>query len=262
MTGTLQIADLEKMAPSIFAKHGAPNVSPNYKFIPTIDTVEAMMSAGFYPVSAQETRSRKAEKQGHTKHLLRFRKEGLVEVGGLIPEIVLLNSHDGSTSYQLRGGVYRMVCSNGLIVGDDIFLKKVRHQGDINNNILLACNEILEAFPSTLETAQRWSSIEVSLGIQLQFAEKASKMKWQDQIKIRSDDLLRARRQADMQDNLWTLLNRVQENIIRGGISYIAHDEQGNPYRQRTRRINSVQENVRVNTQLWNLTKELEEVLV
>lgn len=262
MTGTLQIADLEKMAPSIFAKHGAPNVSPNYKFIPTIDTVEAMRDAGFYPVSAQETRSRKLEKVGHTKHLLRFRKEGMVEVGGMVPEIVLLNSHDGSSSYQLRGGIYRLVCSNGLVVGDDLFFKKVRHQGNINNNIVIACNEILETFPSTLETAQKWEEIEVSPGIQLQFAEKASKMKWNDQIKIRPDDLLRARRQADMKDNLWTLLNRVQENLIRGGIPYIAHDEQGNPYRQRTRRVNSVQENVRVNTNLWNLTKELEEILI
>jgi hypothetical protein len=35
-------------------------------------------------------------------------------------EIILLNSHDGMSSYQMLAGMFRFVCQNGLVCGDAI----------------------------------------------------------------------------------------------------------------------------------------------
>src|SRR5699024_11228611 len=46
--------------------------------------------------------------------ILRLRREGHIN-GQEVPEIILLNSHDGSSSYQMIPGIFRFVCTNGLV---------------------------------------------------------------------------------------------------------------------------------------------------
>jgi Domain of unknown function (DUF932) len=123
---------LAKAAPSIFAQQPWVEVSDKYTFIPTIDVVEAMRAEGFFPVKATQSRSRIEGKGDFTKHLIRFRREGVEDLPRVVngnahffyaqngltapefPELVLTNSHDRSSGFQLSAGIYRQVCLQRL----------------------------------------------------------------------------------------------------------------------------------------------------
>src|SRR5436309_9986784 len=121
MNSSLETLDndaLRRCAPSIFAGQAQPGVSHRYSFLPTSEVVEAMRADGWAPVQAFEQRIRVAERQGFQKHVIRFQRLDHIEnhTLGHRPEVVLLNSHDRSSAYQLHAGIFRLVCSNGMII--------------------------------------------------------------------------------------------------------------------------------------------------
>ena len=92
-------------------------MSARYTFVPTAEVVETMDRAGFCVVEARQSQA-KTRAPAYAAHALRFRKrQTAVLVDEVIPEILVLNSHDGSTSYHVRIALYRAICTNGLIVG-------------------------------------------------------------------------------------------------------------------------------------------------
>jgi hypothetical protein len=113
-----------RVAPSIFAAQAYSGMSARYAFIPTITVVEKMRSEGFLPVAAMQSRTRIEGKQDFTKHLIRFRDvrngdaPAIRTLGEVYPELVLTNSHDGASAYKLDAGLFRLVCTNGMVVSD------------------------------------------------------------------------------------------------------------------------------------------------
>ncbi|ETJ42576.1 hypothetical protein Q604_UNBC03454G0001, partial [human gut metagenome] len=55
----------------------------------------------------------------YTKHMLRLRRAGEIN-GEHVPEIILLNSHAGTSSYQMLPGYFRFVCQNGCVCGQSL----------------------------------------------------------------------------------------------------------------------------------------------
>ncbi len=51
--------------------------------------------------------------------MLRLRRNGEIN-GQHVPEIILLNSHDGTSSYQMLPGYFRFVCQNGCVCGQSL----------------------------------------------------------------------------------------------------------------------------------------------
>lgn len=244
---------LFKQAPSIFSQQSHEKTSNKYSLIPTIECVRGLQNSGFYPVQVQESRVRNKENKPFSKHLIRFRREGLNESGGNVPEIVMVNSHDGTCSYQIRAGIYRLVCANGLIVGNDFFYRSVRHQGDVISKVVESAGEIIEVIPEVLGVAEEWKGIELSGEQRKIFAESSALLKWdKEEIKLDTQKLLIPRRNHDDNKDLWTTFNTVQENIMKGGIRYYSGMQ-----RSRTRGVNSVNENSRLNTALWNLAEKM-----
>jgi Domain of unknown function (DUF932) len=94
----------------------------NWRPVFSWQTVAGMRDNGFMPVDAKQGRSRVPGKEDFTKHLIRFRPAGEVvttrRIGGLYPEVVVVNSHDGTSAYKVMAGLLRMVCLNGMIVAD------------------------------------------------------------------------------------------------------------------------------------------------
>ncbi len=260
MTNFLSEVQLQKSAPSIFATGGSEHVSSKYGFIPTIDVVRGLSQSGFHPVMAAQSKSRIEGRQNFVKHIMTFRHESNLDnlkKDGMISEIVLVNSHDGTTSYQLRAGVYRLVCANGLIVGDDVFCRRVKHQGDVVERVVEAANDLIEIVPISVEKAKEWQGIELKSDQKAIFAQAALSLKWsEDEALMTPYQALEPRRLADAKHDLWTTFNVIQENIIRGGVRY--RTESGS--RMRTRPVNSVGENVRLNTALWTLTEKMAEL--
>ena len=102
----------------------------------------------FPPYSATQSLSRIADKKFFTKHLIRFRPENttLAQVGDTAVEAVLVNSHDGTSQYEISLGAFRLACLNGMMVAEgSLKIFKVRHTGNIISEVIDATSRIIEA---------------------------------------------------------------------------------------------------------------------
>ena len=68
---------------------------------------------------------------------------------------------------------------------------------------------------------------------------------------------MRPRRTADTGTDLWTVFNRVQENVIKGGLYGFTKDAIGRPQRRRTREVKGIDQNDTLNRALWRLSMEM-----
>jgi len=261
---SLTLDQVEKVAPSIFASQPWEGVSAKYTFIPTIKVVESLMSEGWQIMQASQNRTRIAEKKFFTKHLIRFRRENELAINDVFPEIVLINSHDRGSAYQMHAGLFRLVCSNGLIVADATFSKiSVRHSGQIVDEVRKSADIISAEMPRVLTGIEAMKLIELTKNEQGIFAETAKRMKYGEESPLQSAQLLEPRRHGDVGNDLWSTFNRVQENITKGGKHYLipAHrDEEGNYVRtksRKTRKINSITEDTKINKALWFMAEEM-----
>ena len=126
---------IRSVAPSIFAKEKHQSRSDRYTYIPTGEVLGALRKEGFQPFMVCQTRVRDTGKREHTKHMLRLRHAAQIN-GAEANEIILLNSHDGSSSYQMMSGQFRFVCANGLVCGRTDNDVRVRHKGDVVGDVI------------------------------------------------------------------------------------------------------------------------------
>lgn len=255
--------DLQVHAPSVFAARPWQAMSDKYQFIPTINIVEGMRKEGFQVVSARQSRSRIEGKGEFTKHMLRFRRSTQqLAVGDIFPEIVMVNSHDGSSSYQLSSGLFRLACSNGMVcqIGGSNAAYRTKHTGDIMGQVIEASYRIVEDFPMIMDRTQEWRGKTLTTQQQVAFAASAALLRWEEgQEQPAPESLIAIRRGADRteESNLWGTMNRVQESLIRGGNRYTHRDEHGVPTRRKTRAVNGIDQDVKLNKALWALTEKM-----
>src|SRR5258708_27075470 len=141
---------LRSLAPSVFAVSPLPGVSTRYAFVPTAQIVSRLRQSGWSPVEAFEQRIKFEGRRGFQKHLLRFQRRDVVPVKGeFTPELVLVNSHDRSSAYQLHAGLFRFVCGNGMIVADTTFGRvSIRHSGFTPEDVIETSFTLLNRIPS------------------------------------------------------------------------------------------------------------------
>lgn len=112
--------ELQLIVPSAFSSDKHDSRSERYTYIPTINILDRLRDEGFQPYYATQSRTRDQDKRDFTKHMLRLRRHDQIN-GKEVPEIILLNSHDGSSSYKMIPGMFRQVCSNGLVAWKDFW---------------------------------------------------------------------------------------------------------------------------------------------
>ena len=276
----LTASQLRALVPSAYAADKHESRSARYTYIPTSEVIDGLIANGFQPFQAFQGGSRVEGKAEFTKHLIRFRQVGAVmsKVGDTLPEVVLINSHDGTSSYKLFAGLFRLVCSNGMIIADKMFGElTVPHKGDIVDNVIEGSFQIVGQAKKTLARVEDWSALALTAGEQDAFADAAHTLRFADaegktDTPITAAQLLRPRRLEDMRDNaqygerrpaadLYRTLNVVQENVIRGGLSGFARNEETRRTRRvTTREINGIDQNVRLNRALWQLAERMAEL--
>ncbi|EEG85152.1 hypothetical protein PROPEN_03521 [Proteus penneri ATCC 35198] len=96
----LTIEELFCILPSVFSEEKHESRSDRYTYIPTITLLDSLQNEGLYPFFACQTRVRDSSRKMHTKHMLRLRRHDQI-TGVQVPEIILLNSHDGTSSLNL-----------------------------------------------------------------------------------------------------------------------------------------------------------------
>jgi hypothetical protein len=90
--------------------------------------------------------------------MLRLRREGQI-TGKQVPEIILLNSHDGSSSYQMLPGLFRAVCQNGLVCGETFGEVRVPHKGNVVEKVIEGAYEVLGIFDRVEENRDAMQSL-------------------------------------------------------------------------------------------------------
>ena len=136
---------IRRVAPSIFADSPHESRSERYSYIPTATVLTELRKEGFQPFMVCQTRVRNERRREHTKHLLRLRHASQIN-GAEANEIVLLNSHDGTSSYQMLAGQFRFICANGLVCGDTFADVRVPHKGDVAGQVIEGAFEVLRGF--------------------------------------------------------------------------------------------------------------------
>jgi len=249
---------LQRVAPSIFALGAQSGRSKHYKFIPTIEIINALRQEGFYPVKAAQSNSKNAEKRKHSKHMVRFRKDigQTYAVGDLIPEIELINSHDGTSQYLLNSGIYRLACSNGLVVSvNDIDSIKVRHSGNIVDNVIEGSYRIIQETPKVFDRIERMREVALNNAEKQIFARAAASLRWDKDIyEVDPNVMIKPIREADRQDDLWTSLNILQEKLLSG--QTLIHNIETDKLRK-ARPVTNVDETSRLNKAIWQLVEEM-----
>lgn len=252
LTGSLSMETLRQVAPAVFSASAHARTSARYTFIPTERILTGLMRAGFEPVAARQARSQMAN-SSYSRHMIRLRRRfETVQLKDAIPEVVLLNSHDGTSAYHLRLGLFRVVCTNGLIVSMGCFPTiRVPHRHDVVDAVIAGAVELAERFEQLADQVRLMEQRMLFLDEQFHFAEQALLLRYSDLTEsgMHPFQVLRCCRPEDARESLWNLLNRVQENLLRGGLT--RHATSGRL--TRTRRITSIREDVRLNSALWDL---------
>ena len=255
----LSLDRLRNVVPSAFAQEAHESRSSRYTFIPTSAVIDGLMAEGFQPYAAMQQRTRDESKRDYTRHVIRFRHPGAqpVNVGDSIPEIVLLNSHDGTSAYRLMAGLFRLVCSNGLVIAESTCADvSVRHSGNVVGEVIEGAFKVLDDTKTAIDASQRMAALTLSRPEQEVFAEAAAQLRWDnpEETPIRAEQLLSNRRYGDDGNDLWKTFNRVQENVIRGGLRGRTTTNR----RMTTREVTGVSENIRLNRALWTLAEKME----
>jgi len=234
-------------------------LSNHYSFVPTMNVVRDLQTMGWDCVDAKQVKARKKSTNGYQKHMLTFehpkyKVEGVEEY----PQLLLTNSHDGGNAFQLSAGIFRLVCSNGLVIKtEDYGSQRLIHKG----YSFEAVQEMVEGFIATIdETMTRITAMkrtQLDKDQMTEFAKQAALLRFTsksyneeniDKV-VYIDELLDATRKEDNGNAVWEVFNRVQERLVGGNYHYKGTKDKP----RKARPIKNFQQSFEVNKKLSEL---------
>ena len=257
----MTMEQVKKNAPQAFATTPKPGVSERYLFLPTSRIIEDMRRLGWQVGSASSARHRNVVQAEYGSHVIKFFHPDvyLKDQKGNIESyinVVVMNNHTGTGSFKFEVGIFRLVCSNGLIIKDkDMGTFNLRHKGYSFEQLQGTLNQVLERLPDVVGKINEYNSILLTAEQQYDFAAKAIQLRTGEERMPTArelDDFLAATRKEDEGDSLWVVLNRIQESVIGGG--YYAVNASGKL--RKAKSIRNIQKDIKLNQQLWELASE------
>jgi len=257
---------IKEVAPVVFATEPTnKSVSEKYLHVNTETVIDDLAKLGWLPVTAMQRRT-KPRKDGsptiRSKHMVSFQNPDLMIKGtngdDAFPRIIVTNSHDGLSSFQFRVGIYRLVCSNGLVVADEEFSAfSIKHKGYTFEELQTVVSSAVEDLPNKIVVLNKMQDRMLTAEEQRQLAIDAMALRSTnpdakyDELSIQ--EVLTATRKEDEGDSLWLVFNRVQESIINGGYSAALR---GSKVRK-VKKIKSFERDLQVNQDLFKLATAL-----
>lgn len=254
---TLSLKEVRAVAPAVFGRT-ARHMTERYQQVKTGQVLEALMERGYKITMAKQEQARKRDPLTvrhmvtlvHSKALTgRSFKEGT-------PTLLLTNSHNGRSMLKFASGFYRFICSNGLIVGvtEQEFI--FRHAAKPLEGLDSALEQLLERSRISLEHMIDWQQIALTDRKVVNFAEKAAALRFgENSGNYNTEHVLRARRPEDEPNDLWHVMNRVQENLMKGGVE----GQSGNGRKVTSKNVNNITLDLAFNRGLWSLAEEFAE---
>jgi hypothetical protein len=247
---------IRSVAPAVFATSPADFINlKRYHFVPTTDIIEKMGTQGWVLTNAKQSKTNSNLRRDYGVHMVEFQhpdlyvndNEGAVEAR---PTVLFVNSHDGTKPIQSELGMFRLVCSNGLIIkSTDFGGFRERHTKLTNEAVKLLLEEKINLMNTAIERINRWNSVEMKSVDMRKFATDALIMRAGEERQVEDHEvfsILEPKRLADSSNTLWHVYNRVQENMIRGGFSL------GN---RQARAITNPLQDMKLNQGLWQLAE-------
>lgn len=280
---------LMQLAPSAFSYSKADHLTDRYVSLHTSDLIPVMRDFGYVPVQAAQKGQRKSKtvpaidgaiKESHSSHMISFAQESsILNSSDARPEIILYNSHDGSSSVQLYAGCFRFICSNGIVAGDG-FKSKMYHSKSGISGFEELLKGTVQDLPLLMERIDALKNVYYSPEQELEMAVRSLELRWDkynhtaftdDDYKEQIDSIkgtyfnsnsvtqaLRCTRVADRSNDAFTVFNRVQEAVIRGKVDVVSvKDKDSYPMLRKARAVNSVKENLRINSALWDIAEDI-----
>ena len=247
---------LNSIAPTLFTNEPHSEVSDKYHFIPTIDVIEEIRANNWYPVNVNVANVRDEQKEGFQQHCVRFRHfEDLLNPKDNAVELLLFNSHDRTKAFSISAGIFRFVCANGLVISDNVFeAYKIKHLGERDNDVANAVANITSIKPKLMKKIEKLESITLNQSEKESFAKYSIPLRFEEHLEINHNDLLIPHRVEDSNDDLYTVLNVIQENLLRGNISGINKDTKR---RFTSKEITSISKDTEVNKGIWDIAEKI-----
>lgn len=245
------------MAPAVFQTEMHESRSPkHYKQTSVAGLFEQADALGLGCTQVKVAGVKTLGRDGFQKHILTFERRDDIFTGGDRSRLYAMNSHDGTTGHWLWIGKLRMVCENGLMSGSVDDMIRTRHAGNAAGKIAEAIDRMLGRWATMDETIEGWKNITLSPDEYYEYASQAAALRWDgEEAKPVVGQLLRVHRPEDAAHDLWTVFNRVQENLVRGGVQVRSIGQNGRNRIVRARGVNQIDANAKLNRDLWSLTE-------
>ena len=221
--------------------------------ISTVQAVDHLQNEGWEVFKATEAKTRFPDRRPFVKHQIQLTHPDIKPVNGLQPLVYLQNANDGTSSFSLFAGLFRFICSNGLVIGNSFISARVRHIGNvetIREELQSGAFTVSNQFPSIMEKVEAMSLKVITPEERLAFSALAYQLRRPSSHPILHQGLAvghTIRREGDTGSDLWTHYNRTQEDLITGGF---------HAGRRRARGIRSLTKSTVINRQLWNLAEK------
>lgn len=269
-TSFLSNDDIKRMCP--MALHTAPtnpNVSGRYVQANTMTVIEDLAKLGWYPVQAKQCRPKKNSSGIHSFHIVAFQNpdvrimktlENGEKVVDAYPRIILTNSHDGFNSFKFMVGLFRVVCSNGLVVCSQEFANiSIRHINYDFEELRKIVATTIEQVPNIVSKMNTMRTITLNDEQKTAIATEVIKIRQdvapEEQINVDTEtieDILTPIREEDNSNDLWTIFNICQEKLIKGGFQRKSRNNK----MRRQRPITSIKKDIDYNQRLWETAEQ------
>lgn len=254
---------IKNSAPLVFASAPTnPDVSGKYLFVNTETIIDDLAKLNWFPVNVAQRKGRKKEGTIFSKHMVAFQNPDIKitskDGDDAYPRILLTNSHDGMQAFKFSVGIFRLVCSNGLVVADEQFSDfRIKHKGYSFDELRDVVRQAVEDLPNKVEVMNQMRQRILTQEEKNQLALDAMLIRAgiqtleYDQETIQ--DILEPTRKQDEGDDLWRVFNVVQEKIINGNF----HAALTGAKVRKVRKIKSFEKDMQVNKDLFKLATSL-----
>lgn len=248
-------------APQVYTQAPYDKTSKKYTFIPTYQIIEDMKTLGWEVSDAKAMKSTDEIQSKYGKHLVKFFNPNIFISDGqggveAYPQIVILNNHRGWGRFKFEIGVFRLVCSNGLVVKDrDMGSFVMRHLGYSFEELKKLVGDAVAALPDVVQKINVLSERVMTAKEQAEFAKKALQVRLGEERECTDDEVrqvLQSTRKEDDGNTLWKVFNRVQEHLVKGGFETTTATGGA----RKVRKITNILKDLELNQELWSLTEE------
>ena len=229
---TKSIEEVKMVVPAAFSKTPSPLRSEKYSFVSTEELLDSFAKLNWLPYASKQNGGGQ-----YARHMVRLNNEDLgymkLKSDNVKPQIILDNSHNGGSCAQIHMGLFRLVCSNGLVIAMPGMYTNVkfRHMGVDFNELKELMEKIATQYTAVGTRIEEMLDVKMDQEKAENFVIKAMAYREPAYFINKEDgtimtekvlkaiqpaEILKPVRSEDAPENLWNVFNVVQERMVKG----------------------------------------------